>query len=27
MNKKIFISFTEENIKVANGLSEYFAPE
>lgn len=23
MNKKIFISFNEENIKVANGMSEY----
>ena len=27
MNKKIFISFNEENIKVANGISEYFGPE
>ncbi len=24
MNKKVFISFNEENIKVANGMAEYF---
>ncbi len=23
MNKKVFISFNEENIKVANGIDEY----
>ena len=27
MNKKIFISFNEENIKVANGMSEYFGSD